>query len=219
MINSQPITSSAVSEGVSHSFQFHLQDFGSAAGAQTSHNSLWKCFSSWRRFHSSSSSLLHQDPQLLQRKENLSLTPHACQWWNSFDVARWLRPAAAATGEQLVFLWLQECSVCVQHTVCLSTHTAHIYVCVVRVDCRMRVAGRDSLPVLFTGAHQTHASTWQSCCIDLKAPQSHCIQHTVKTMGSEGGDEHLWLLHDKKRSVSEVLKKYCWGLLRGICCG
>lgn len=48
----------------------------------------------------------------------------------------------------------------------------------------MRVAGRDSLLVLFIGAHQTHASTWQNRFIDLKAPQSGCIQHTVKTTGS-----------------------------------
>lgn len=47
-------------------------------------------------------------------------------------MGRWLRPAAAATGKQLVFLWLQECiaRVCVRvhyiQNVCM--HSARIYV-------------------------------------------------------------------------------------------
>ena len=92
------------------------------------------------------------------------------------------------TGMQRVSVYTNySMSACTVHT---YTHT-HIYVWalyvlggVVTVDCRMRVAGRDSLLVLFIGAHQTHASTWQNGWNDLRAPQRSCIQHTVKTTGS-----------------------------------
>lgn len=72
---------------------------------------------------------------------------------------------------------------CMHSTYCMSECALHArlsvstvcgYVCV-RVCCHgglVSAAGRDSLPVLFIGAHQTHASTWHNCFVALRAPQS-----------------------------------------------
>lgn len=149
---------------------------GSATGVQTSHNSFSEIVSSGGIFTLLTHPLCYIKPHKLSRgKNSLRRVNSTCMsvmelvWCGQVIEASCSRYRSTACIPLITKMqWVCACTV---HTfICECCMWG--CVCVITVDCRMGFAGRDSLLVFFTGAHQTHASTWQSCFIDLKEPQS-----------------------------------------------